>query len=91
MILPIFDRRLSEWVLALGIDRNDVLQHLIFAKFIIERSHFFYSRFSLGDGAGLVNDKRIHLVHLFDSLGVFDEDSILGTFAHTDHHGHRGG
>ena len=46
---------------------------------------------ALCQGAGLVHDQRVDLLHHFERLGVLDEYAEHRAAAHANHDGHRGG
>ena len=48
-------------------------------------------RLALGEGAGLVDDDGVDLLHPLERFGVLDEDAHLGSAADADHDRHRCG
>ena len=77
-------------MLAAAFETGGKAQHLILVEPFgrLDRDH---CGLALGERAGLVDDKRIDLLHALKRLGVLDQDTGLRAASDADHDRHRGG
>src|SRR5215472_14996840 len=78
------DDRRGQGMFAAALEAGGELQKLVFAN-AADCSDADEARLAFGEGPGLVDNDGVDLLHQFEGLGVFDEDTGAGAAAGADY------